>query len=214
VIGCLTAPFKVLGCLGLVVLLVLGWLFRDRVLREGRQLLGRTEASSAVAVRPGARALTTAQSKVDSLRRARTDSVVLTPSEVASLIGNGLDSDLRADLDSMRVRLLDGEIALSARIRTSRLRASAVGPFGIVLHPTEPVEATGPVRVVGPGRGEWVVRSFRIRHVPIPADLVSRLVSGALGDHGSRMVPLRIPRGIGGIRLHPTGATLYGASGS
>lgn len=212
--GCLTAPFKLIGCLGLVMLLLVGWLFRDRIVREGQQLLGRIERSASVPVRPGARALTTAQSKVDSLRRWRTDSVVLTPSEVASLIGSGLDPRVREDLDSMRVRLLDGEVALSARLRTSRLSGKAVGPFAIVLHPTEPVEATGPVRVVGPGRGQWIVRSFRLRRVPIPTDLVPRVVSGALGDHGTPMVPLRIPRGIGGIRVHPTGATLYGASGS
>ena len=196
------------------MLLLLGWLFRDRVVREGQQLLGRSAQSSAVVVRPGAKALTTAQSKIESLRRWRMDSVVLTPSEVASLLGSGLDPRLREDLDSMRVRLLDGEVALSARLRASRLSGKAVGPFAIVLHPTEPVEATGPVRVVGPGRGEWIVRSFRLRSVPIPTDLVPRLVSGALGDHGSRTVPLRIPRGVGGIRVHPTGATLYGASRS
>ncbi len=213
-IGCLTAPFKLLGCVGLVMVLLVGWLFRDRIVREGQQLLGRTERSSAVSVRPGARALAAAQSKVDSLRRWRTDSVVLTPSEVASLIGSGLDPHLRDDLDSMRVRLLDGEIALSARLRTSRLPRNVLGPFAIVLHPTEAVEATGPVRVVEPGRGEWMVRSFRLRSVPIPADLVPRLVSGALGDHGRRTVPLRIPRGISGIRVHPSGATLYGASRS
>ena len=212
--GCLTAPFKLVGCLGLVIVLLAGWLFRDRIVREGQQLLGRTEQSAAVSVRPGERALTAAQSKIDSLRRWRTDSVVLTPSEVASLIGSGLDPQLRSDLDSIRVRLLDGEIAVSARLRTSRLPPSTVGPFSIVLHPTEPVEATGPVRVTGPGKGEWMVRSFQLRHVPIPADLVPRLVSGALGENGKPTVPLRIPRGIGGIRVHPTGATLYGASRS
>jgi len=212
--GCLTAPLKLIGCLGLAMLLLVGWLFRDRIVREGQQLLGRTARSTSVPVRPGARALTTAQSKVDSLRRWRRDSVVLTPSEVASLIGSGLDPRVREDLDSMRVRLLDGEVALSARLRTSRLSGRAVGPFGLVLHSTEPVEATGPIRVLGPGRGEWIVRSFRLRSVPIPTDLVPRVVSGALGDHGTRTVPLRIPRGIGGIRVHPTGATLYGASRS
>ena len=37
--GRLTAPFKVLGCLGLLAALVVGWLYRDRVLREGRRIL-------------------------------------------------------------------------------------------------------------------------------------------------------------------------------
>jgi hypothetical protein len=214
VIGCLTAPFRMLGCLGLVAVLLVGWLFRDRIVREGQHLLGRTEQSSPISVRPGARELATAQSKIDSLRRSRTDSVVLTPSEVASLLGSSLDPRLRADLDSLRVRLLDGEIALSARLRTSRVPRGVVGPLAIMLHPTEPVEATGPVRIVAPGRGEWLVRSFQLRGFPVPADLVPRLVSGALGNPGRRTVPLRIPRGIGAIRVRPSGATLYGASRS
>jgi hypothetical protein len=214
VIGCLTSPFRMLGCVGLVAVLVVGWLFRDRIVREGQHLLGRSQESSPVSVRPGARALATAQSKIDSLRRWRTDSVVLTPSEVASLIGSGLDPHLRADLDSLQVRLLDGEVTLSARLHTSRVPRGAVGPFAIVLRPTEPVEATGPVRVVEPGRGEWLVRSFRLRGLPIPADLVPRLASGALGNPGRQAVPLRIPRGVRAIRIHPSGATLYGASRS
>jgi hypothetical protein len=59
--GCLSAPFKVLGCLGLIVVLVIGWLYRDTVIREGRRWLGRAEAPAAGAAsargRPGARAL-------------------------------------------------------------------------------------------------------------------------------------------------------------
>ncbi|HEY7636865.1 MAG TPA: hypothetical protein VH763_15055 [Gemmatimonadales bacterium] len=213
-IGCLTAPFKMLGCLMLVAALLAVWLFRDRIVREGQQLLGRTEQSSSVSVRPGVRALATAQSKIAALQRSRADSVVLTPSEVASLLGSGLDPQVRGDLDSLQVRLLDGEVALSARLRTARLPRNTLGPLSIMLRPTEPVEASGPVRVVSSGKGEWVVRSFRLRNLPIPADLVPRLVSGALGDHGSQGIPLRIPRGVGAIRIHPSGATLYGASRS
>ena len=33
--GCLTAPFKVLGCLGLLAALVVGWLYRDRRVQQG-----------------------------------------------------------------------------------------------------------------------------------------------------------------------------------
>jgi hypothetical protein len=82
--GCLTAPFKVLGCLGLIAALLFGWLYRDRVVREGRRLLGRLERPAAVAPssprgRPGARALETARAKIDSLNGWRADSVVLSP---------------------------------------------------------------------------------------------------------------------------------------
>ena len=209
--GCLTAPFKLLGCLGLVALLVLGWLYRDRLVREGRRLLDR-EPTTAVAAsgRPGIRALKSARSKVDSLNGWRADSVVLTPAEVASLVGSGLDGALRKQLDSLQVRLLDGELALLARLRTARLPQEAVGPLAIALRETEPIEAVGTLRVVEPGQGEWRVRSFRIRDLPVPADLVPGLIARALGRPRREAVPVAVPAGIAEIRIRPTGATLYG----
>jgi hypothetical protein len=211
--GCLTAPFKLLGCLGLIAALALGWLYRDRLLREGRRLLGGAEAviPAAATGRPGARALASARSKIDSLNGWRADSVVLTPAELASLVGSGMEPTVRGQLDSLEVRLLDGEIAVTGRLRTGRLPKELVGPLVIALRPTEPVEAAGPIRVLGAGKGEWVVRSFRLRDFPVPADVVPRLVSRALGDSTRQTVPLRLPAGVRDIRIRPAGATLYGA---
>jgi hypothetical protein len=213
--GCLTAPFKLLGCLGLIVLLVVGWLYRDTVLREGRRLVGRFETATTPAAsgrgRPGARSLASARVKIDSLNGWRADSIVLTPSEVASLMGTGLAPQFRKELDSLRVELLPGEVTVRARLRTARLAPDLVGPLAGALGPTEPVAATGPLRVTGPGRGEWEIRSVRIRDFPLPAAAVSRLVSQALDDPGRKSVPWTVPPGVRAIRVRPGGATLYGA---
>jgi len=215
--GCLSAPFKVLGCLGLVALLVVGWLYRDSVLREGQRLLGRVEASGSTPAaasargRPGARALTSARAKIDSLNGWRADSIVLTPSEVASLVGSGLAPEFRKQLDSLQVELLPGEITLRARLRTTQLTSDLIGPLAAVLGPNEPVAATGPLRVTGPGTGEWAVRSVQLRNFPLPAPAVSRLVSRALDDPRRTTVPWTVPPGVRAIRVRPGGATLYGA---
>jgi hypothetical protein len=215
--GCLTAPFKVLGCLGLLALLVAGWLYRDRVVREGRRLLdrvhsgGEAAAPSASVGRPGARALASADAKIDSLNGWGADSVVLSPSEVASLMGRGLSPKFRGELDSLRVKLLEGEVEVRARLRTARLPKELVGPLATALRPNEPVEAIGPLRVTGPGTGEWAVRSVRIREVPIPAGAVKRLVSRALDDPARETVPWDVPAGIKAVRVRPGGVTLYGA---
>ena len=73
VMGCLTAPFKVLGCLGLVALLAIGWLYRDRVVREGRRLLGRVESPRrrAGAPRPAGGPGTRALASADARRSTR-----------------------------------------------------------------------------------------------------------------------------------------------
>ena len=210
--GCLTAPFKLIGCLGLLAALGFGWLYRDRLLREGRRLVdgGSAVVSPEAAGRPGIRALKSARAKIDSLNGWRTDSVVLTPSEVASLVGNGLDPALRRQLDSLQVRLLDDEIALVARLRTARLPREAVGPLAVALREREPIEAVGALRVVEAGRGEWTVQSFRIRDFPVPADLVPGLIARALDRPRQRAVPVSLPAGIAEIRVRPDGATLYG----
>jgi hypothetical protein len=214
--GCLAAPFKFVGCLGLLIALVIGWLYRDRLAGEARQLfglIGGREAPTATG-RPGSRSLISARAKIDSLNGWRADSVVLTASEVASMIGTGLDPSLRSQLDSLQVELLDGTIAVRARLATARLPQELVGPLAVALRPTEPIEAEGPLQVVGPRQAEWAVRSFRIRNFPLPRDAVPKLISKAQGDPARRTVPVRIPSGIREIRVRPSGVTLYRTAGA
>ena len=127
------------------------------------------------------------------------------------MIGVGLDPSLRSQLDSLQVELQDGSITVRARLATARLPRELVGPLALALRPTEPIEAAGPLEVVGPRRAEWALRSFRIRSFPLPGDAVPKLVSKALGDPKKQTVPVRIPPGIREIRVRPSGATLFGA---
>jgi hypothetical protein len=209
--GCLAAPFKLAGVLLLVVLLAVGWLYRDRLVSEARDIFGADESGDATGSgRPGSRSLLAANAKIDSLNGWRADSVVLSASEVASMIGSGLDQSLRSQLDSLQVELQEGSILVRARLSTARLPRELVGPLSIALRPTEPIEAAGPLEVVGPRQAEWAVRSFRIRNFPLPRDAVPKLVSKALGDPDRRTVPVRIPAGISEIRVRPSGVTLVG----
>ncbi len=216
--GCVTAPLKALGCLGLLGALAIGFLYRDRVVDEGRRLLHRFDSAADSAPpdgrsrgRPGSRALAGARAKIDSLNKWRADSVVLTPAEVASLMGQGLAPAFRRELDSLEVELLDGEVTVRARLRTARLPKEVIGPLAMALREQEPVEATGPLRVTGPGTGEWAVRSFQLRGFPVPAPAVKRLVSRALRDPTRETVPWQVPHGVRSVRVRPGGATLYGA---
>lgn len=211
--GCLSAPFKLLGGLGVVVLLAVGWLYRDRLADGVRRLLGSglPAGETVTSGRPGTRALLSARSKIDSLNGWRADSVILNASEVASMIGVGLDPSVRNQLDSLEVQLLDGSIGVSAVLATARLPRELIGPLAVALRPKERVEAAGPLQVVEPRQAEWAVRSFRIRDFPIPRDAVPKLVSKALGDSSRSTVPIRIPAGIREIRIRPSGATLIGA---
>ena len=211
--GCLTAPFKLVGYLGVIAALFVGWLYRDRVVTEARRVLGWSIGTETGSVgRPGAHAIISAHAKIDSLNGWSADSVVLSASEVASLIGAGLSPALRSQLDSLRVKLEDGSVAVSANLATARLPRELVGPLAVALRDREPIDAAGPLRVVGPRTVEWAVRSFRIRGIPLPQDAVPTLVSKALGDSTRRTVPVRIPAGIREIKVRASGATLFGAA--
>jgi hypothetical protein len=214
--GCLAAPFKLVGCLGLILLLAVGWLYRDRIAGEVRRLFGGSVVTNQVTStgRPGSQAIISAQAKIDSLNGWGADSVVLTASEVASLIGAGLDPAVRSQLDSLQVYLMDGSVAVKASLATARLPRELVGPLAMALRPREPVEAAGPIEVVGPRRADWDVQSFRIRNFPIPRNAVSKLMARAVGDSTRSSVPVRIPAGIREIKIRPSGATLFGNSRS
>jgi hypothetical protein len=136
--------------------------------------------------------------------------VVLSASEVASLIGSGLNPALRRQLDSLEVELQEGKVAVKAKLATARLPRELTGPLTLALREREPVQAGGPIRVIGRGKAEWAVQSFRIRDFPIPRDAVPKLMAKAFGD-STRSIPIRIPAGIREIRVHQHGAILFGA---
>lgn len=212
--GCLAAPFKLIGVTGLLLALVVGWFYRDRLGAELGRLVrpsGRSDESTGVG-RPGSRSLASAQAKIDSLNGWRADSVVLSASEVASLIGAGLDPSLRRQLDSLQVELGEGEIMVRANLATARLPRELIGPLAVALRPREPVEAGGPLRVSEPRKAAWEVRSFSIRDIPLPRDVVPKLIARAFGDSTRRSIPVRIPTGVRDIRLRPSGATLFGSA--
>jgi hypothetical protein len=208
--GCLLAPFRALGCLVIVAGVAAAWLYRDRVLEAVLELAGRRVTAPAATGRPGTRALATARARADSVRRGAADSVVLSPAEAASLIGDGLDPIVRRQLDSLEVRLLDGEIEVGARVAVARLPAEVLGPFGRALHDRERIKAAGPVTVVSPGRAEWQIERLDLAGFPLPADAVAPLLGRALGGP-RRALPVVVPPGVRDIRIRPTGAVLFGA---
>ncbi len=207
----LAGAARTLGCLLLLGLLAAaGWLFRDRAVDAVGRLTG-ARAEPAAAGRPGTRALAAARAKTQALARARVDSVILSAPEVASLVGAGLDPEVRRQLDSLEVRLGTGRIEVGARLSTARLPRELVGPLGFALRDWERVRGAGPLRVVGPGRGEWVVDRLEVRGVPLPTDAVGEVLGRALGEPGRRALPVRLPPGVREIHIRPSGAVLIGA---
>ena len=205
--GCLSWPLKALAVVVLVLVVIGAVLYRDQLREIGSSVLGPRPSQSIG--RPGTRALEVAQDKVATLASAEKDSVVLTATEMASLVGDGLDPSFRGHLDSLQVELLDGRITVSAKLRTSALPPEALGPLAFFVQEWEPFSATGPIRVVAPMEAEWSIEQLSLRDIPFPREMVQWLVSNALGGTAESGFPVHIPEGVGAVAVHPHGVVLY-----
>jgi hypothetical protein len=208
--GLVGALARLLGILALALLVAAGWLYRDRLV-SGFPWWRRGPAAGVAPAgvgHPGAEALRRARDKIDSLNGWRADSILLTPSEMASLVGDGLDPDIRKYLDSLEVELGPDDLGLSASLETRRIPRDALGPVAGLLADRERVGAHGTVRVLGPGKAEWTVRRLSMRGIPLPDDLRRRVVEKALGGSGE-ILEFRIPPGIAGVAIRPGRAVVY-----
>jgi hypothetical protein len=206
--GCLTLPVRVIGCLGLIVLLAAGWLYRDQIVGFVKDQLSSRRATSETVGRPTQGGARRALDKVDSLNAWHADSVVLSAAEMASLIGAGLDPAFRGNLDSLQVGLSEDRIRIEASLKTSQLPRELLGPLGGMVGDREHLKAEGPVTVTAPARAEWRIDQLTLGSFPFPRDVIPRLMERALGTRTSS-VPFIIPRGIADVAIHPSGVTLY-----
>ncbi|MEZ4413538.1 MAG: hypothetical protein R2910_11185 [Gemmatimonadales bacterium] len=212
-LGCLSLPFRLLGLLIVAALVYLGWTERARIAPYWHRLTDRPAANAGgTAGRPGELALQRATDKIDSLNGWRADSVTLTAAEMASLVGAGLDQRVRAELDSLEVTLGEGRIAVAGKIRTAGLPREVLGPLAGALNDREPIRGAGPVRVRQPGLAEWRLDAFQVRDFDFPREMVPKIVGLLAGDKRDSVLSIAIPIGIGRVRVHPDGVTLYPSS--
>jgi hypothetical protein len=212
--GCLKGLVK-LGCLVAIaaVLLVLWW-FREPIMRTGARWIGRSQALPPVADTavgaPTPAAVATAIAKVQTLSAAHgADSVVLTPNEVASLIGSGIDWTVRKTFDSLRVELLEGSLAVHARLDTRALPRDALGPLAAVVQPREPLRLGGTLTVDRPGTARFTIREISLRGVAFPAPAVKSIARQVAGADAGGGIPMVVDRAIADVAIHPTGMVLY-----
>ncbi len=213
--GCLKGVLR-LGCLALVLVAgLVAWWFREPILRTASRWLGprRTALPPVTDTAVGAptpRSLASSQTKAERLKQpSGPDSVVLSPNEVAALIGSGLDWSVRKTFDSLRVELLEGALAVHCRLDTRAIPPDALGPFGAMLNPMEPLRLAGPVTIERPGIARWRVEELSLRGVPFPAPMIRQLAQRMAGADSTGAVPLRVSPAFADVVVHPTGVVLY-----
>jgi hypothetical protein len=205
--GCLSLPFR----LALLALLLLGgfvaWSHRDAIRRRIHSWTAEPSQPESTGWGSPARAPAVLQ-RIGSLARARADTVLLSATDVASLIAAGAAARAPGALDSIQVRLDRDDIEVHARVDTRKIPLS-FGPLSSVIHDWENVEAGGRLLFRRAGLAEWQVSRTRIRGIPLPKDVLGRLLrSFRAGD--ASVVPLPLPPSVGGLRVSRAGLVLYG----
>ncbi len=208
-------------CLGrlvsLVLLLILlagGWLYRGELMRWGREIVDPMSIARRTGT-PSEAALVRAREKVTALTTVGPrDSIVLSADELASLAVEGsvlLGVDA---VDSLSIELGDRRIRVRALIDTDRLpqRLRNVIPGG--LNPREEVIAEGPLVPERPGVAEWQFDNVIIRGIPVPADLVARVMSETVGNGRDGRIRVHLPPEIHGFRVRPEGVAIYRGAAS
>ena len=212
--GCLKGVFK-LGCLAAVVgALALAWWYREPILRTGARWFGGSQALPPVADTavgaPTPAATASGKAKLGSLATAGgPDSVVLTPNEMASLIGSGIDWSVRKMYDSLRVELQEGTLVLHARLDTRALPPGALGPLAGMVGPREPLRLGGTLAIERPGAARFTIREVSLRGFAFPGPAVKSIARQMAGASPDGAIPLKVDPAVGTIAIHPTGVVLY-----
>jgi len=212
--GCLKGVLK-LGCAVLVIgVLACAWWFREPIMHSFASWFGRSTALPPVADTavgaPTPKATASGQAKVGNLRTsAGPDSVVLTPNEVASLIGAGIDWNVRKMYDSLRVELQEGKLILHARLDTRALPPGTLGPFAGMFGEHEPLRMAGTLAIDRPGTAFYDITEISLRGIEIPSPMVHAIAKQMAGASASGAVPLKVDPSVSDVKVHTTGVVLY-----
>jgi len=213
--GCLKGMARLAALALLVLALAVAWWFREPLMQAGSRWFGpkRTAlppvADTAVGA-PTPAAVASSGTKLTELKkRSGPDSVVLSANEMASLIGGGIDWQVRKTFDSLRVELLDGSFAVHARLDTRAIPADVLGPFAMMVAEREPIRLAGPLVVESPGHARWTLQELSLRGFPFPGPMVRQIASRVAGADSTGALLVPIPPDVAEIKIRPTGVVLY-----
>jgi hypothetical protein len=216
--GCLKGVLRAVGLVVVLVAAAAAWWFRAPLIRAASRYIGPHStalppvADTAVGA-PTPRALQSTQGKIETLKRpAGPDSVVLSPNEVASLVGSSMDWSVRKSFDSLRVELLEGSVAVYCRLDTRVIPRDGLGPLAMMLNPMEPLRIAGPLSIARPGIARWKIEELSLRGFPFPPPMIAELARRMAGADSTGAVPLRVSPAFRAVVIHPTGVILYRSS--
>lgn len=207
-------------CLGRVVslllaLLLLGgaWLYRGEIKRYVQGIIDPISLARRTG-EPSNEAAASAARKIEELQHAGGDSVVLGASEVAALLREDQAVLGHPALDSVRIELGDRQIRVSALVNTNVLPKQILQFWPGTPADHEEIIAEGKLSPARSGAAEWDLSRVAVKGLPLPSDLVSRVIAEATGRGSDGRLILTLPSGVEGFRVRPEGMTLYRSGGT
>ena len=196
----------------LLLLLAAGWLYRDELTRWARLRLNPSAEARRVG-HPSEPALASATRKADSLLRFQPDSILLSPDELAAIVASGARFLPPGALDSISVELGDRTIRVRTLVRTSHLPKRLLDLIPVTPDSLEEVIATGTLTPVRSGVAELALTRVLVRGLPVPSEMVSRMIGRIRGRADDGRLEILMPQSISGFRVRPTGVTIYRSGG-
>lgn len=211
--GCLRGLLAQIGCLVvLVLLLVLGYVFRDQVgalYRSFRNLPPPEESAPYVAPDSGGREGVTRG--LDLLARGGAgDYMDIPPGQIAAIIDARLGAAGRRVVDSVRVALVAPEVRVRASVDLARVPRGALGPFAGAMDGRQPVVIGGEFGADSTGRLLLTVQSLTVGTFPFPRGTIGAVLR-ALNVEGveGRTVPVPMEQRVGDARVRGRVLRLY-----
>jgi hypothetical protein len=128
---------------------------------------------------------------------------------MASMIGAGMDWNVRKMYDSLRVELQEGKLILHARLDTRALPAGTLGPFAGMFGEHEPLRMAGTVAIGSPGTAYYDITEMSLRGIEIPTPFVKQLTKQMAGASPNGAVPVKVDPAVTEVKVHTTGVVLY-----
>ncbi len=201
-------------CLGRLVLLVVvllllaaGWLYRTELTRYVRGVVDPMSVARRTGA-PSPEALASAERKLVTLAASRPDSILLGADELASLLARGTELLGLGGVDSVTVELGDRRVRVRAMVNTATLPAR-VRDLIPGSNPWEEVIAEGPLSPIRTGVAEWSLERVIVRGLPLPADVVTRVLARVTGQESDGRIVVTMPREVRGFRVRPEGVAIY-----
>jgi hypothetical protein len=202
-------------CLGRLVLLIImllllaaGWLYRTEVTRYVRGVVDPMSVARRTGT-PSPEALARAERKLIALTSEQPDSILLTADELASLMVSGTELLDLQGVDSVSVELGDRKVRVRAMVDTDQLPARVRAAIPGEPAPWEEVIAEGELSPARSGTAEWRLDRVIVRGLPLPAELVGRVINRVTGQATDGRLLVTLPRQVSGFRVRPEGVAIY-----